>query len=107
MRGGSLARVRLKDHTPVYNIGITSRLTGLPIWTLRWIEKQGLVEPERTAGNQRLFSKNDVMLLERICELMDQKVNAAGIRIIVRLWSTGENQISHRARSGSHRAPGR
>lgn len=78
-------RVRKTSSTPIYNIGAASRLVGLPIWTLRWIEKHELVAPTRTAGNQRLFSDEDLELLNMIRDLMEEKVNLAGIRVILRL----------------------
>lgn len=77
--------VQRTRHTPVYNIGITSRLAGLPIYTLRWVEKAGLVHPERTAGKQRLFSDADIEILCRIRELLAQRVNLSGIRIILQM----------------------
>lgn len=80
-----LKRVRLTRRTPIYNIGAASRLCGLPVWTLRWIEKNGLVSPRRTAGRQRLFSQEDMRRLHKIRELMEEKVNLAGIRVILGL----------------------
>jgi DNA-binding transcriptional MerR regulator len=77
-------RVTKTRRTPIYNIGATSRLVGLPIWTLRWIEKNRLVAPSRTPGNQRLFSERDLEVLSAIRDLMDKKVNLAGIRVILK-----------------------
>lgn len=71
--------------TPVYTIGAASRLTGIPIWTLRWIEKHGLLSPDRTPGRQRLYSDLEMETLREIRALMEQKVNLAGIRVILRL----------------------
>lgn len=78
-------RIELTRTTPIYNIGAASRLSGLPIWTLRWIEKHQLVAPKRTNGNQRLYSEADVALLVLIRDLMEEKVNLAGIRVILRM----------------------
>ena len=77
--------VRRTRSTPVYSIGAASRLSRLPIWALRWIEKHGLVAPRRTQGNQRLFSDEDMELLAAIRGLMEEKVNLAGIRVILRM----------------------
>lgn len=82
-------RVQKTRRTPIYNIGAASRLVGLPIWTLRWIERHELVAPKRTDGNQRLYSEEDVELLGAIRELMEQKVNLAGIRVILRMRAGG------------------
>ena len=71
--------------TPIYNIGAVSRLTGLAIWALRWIERHELVSPQRTNGNQRLFSDLDVERLHEIRNLMEEGVNLAGVRVILRM----------------------
>lgn len=77
--------VRRTRATPVYTIGAASRLTGIPIWTLRWIEKHGLLRPDRTPGRQRLYSDVEMDMLREVRELMEQKVNLAGIRVILRM----------------------
>ena len=77
--------LRRTSATPIYTIGAASRLTGIPIWTLRWIEKHGLLRPGRTRGRQRLYSDEELDLLREVRGLMEQKVNLAGIRVILRL----------------------
>lgn len=71
--------------TPIYTIGAAARVSGIPIWTLRWIEKHGLLRPNRTSGRQRLYSDEELDLLREIRGLMEQKVNLAGIRVILRM----------------------
>ena len=77
--------VKRTTATPVYTIGAASRLTGIPIWTLRWIERHGLLRPTRTQGRQRLYNDGDLSRLREVRGLMEQKVNLAGIRVILRL----------------------
>ncbi len=96
-------RIELTRTTPIYNIGAASRLCGLPIWTLRWIEKHDLVAPRRTEGNQRLYSEADVALLVMIRGLMEEKVNLAGIRVILRM----RGGVSEGRPSGRKRRPSR
>lgn len=67
----------------VYTISIASRLTELPLHTIRWLEAHEFIHPERTGGNQRLFSDADIELLREIAELLERKVNLAGIRTIL------------------------
>lgn len=71
---------------PVYVIGVVSRLIHLPIWTLRILDREGLVVPKRTARQTRLYCLNDLRRLARIKELMvDRGVNVKGIRLILEL----------------------
>ena len=70
---------------PKYTIGIVSQLLGLPPQMLRRFEEAGLLEPARQAGKNRLYSDQDVAILEEIAELYDQGVNAVGIHHIIQI----------------------
>lgn len=70
---------------PKYTIGIVSQLLGLPPQVLRRYELAGLLEPARQSGKNRLYSDQDVAILEEITELSEQGVNAAGIRYIIQI----------------------
>src|SRR5437588_7350257 len=70
---------------PKYTIGIVSQLMGLPPQMLRRYEEAGLLEPARQTGKNRLYSDQDIAILEEIAELSDQGVNAVGIRYILQM----------------------
>ena len=75
---------------PVYVIGVVSRLVHLPVWTLRVLDREGLVKPKRRAGRARLYSLADVRRLIYIRRLYQQHgVNREGIRIILRMQMPG------------------
>ncbi|MFH0878067.1 MAG: MerR family transcriptional regulator [Candidatus Omnitrophota bacterium] len=78
--------VKIGPNDPVYAIGIVSRLLGIPEWTLRSLEKEGLVRPKRINKKIRVYSYKDIQHLEYIHYLMDEKgVNISGIKIILRM----------------------
>jgi DNA-binding transcriptional MerR regulator len=70
---------------PKYTIGVVSQLLGLPPQALRRYEEAGLLEPARQAGKNRLYSDQDVAILEEIVELSAQGINAVGIRYIIQI----------------------
>jgi len=70
---------------PKYTIGVVSQLLGLPPQVLRRYEGAGLLAPARQAGKNRLYSDQDVAILEEIVELSDQGVNVVGIRYIIQI----------------------
>lgn len=74
----------LKDterrNMPLFPIGIVTKLTELTPRQIRYYEKQGLICPARTKGNQRLFSFNDVDRLLQIKSYLEKGINVAGIR---------------------------
>jgi len=70
----------------VYTIGVMARLLNISPQTLRQFEREGLVEPSRTQNNMRLYSQNELVILQRICYLVKSEgVNIAGVRAVLRI----------------------
>lgn len=80
-----MTRKKNADAVALYNISVASRLCGLPAYTIRWVEKNRLIAPARTGGNQRLFSDIEIALLREIAALLEQSVNIQGIRVVLRI----------------------
>ena len=73
---------------PVFIISVAARMLGLRTQTLRYYERLGLIEPSRTRGNQRVFSRRDIERVQRIRGLMeDLGVNLAGVEVMLKLLS--------------------
>jgi MerR family transcriptional regulator, heat shock protein HspR len=71
---------------PCYVISIVARMTGMHAQTLRQYERIGLVEPKRSRGNIRLYSRADVARLRQVQRLInDLGVNPAGAEVILRM----------------------
>ena len=79
---------------PKYTIGVVSQLLGLPPQVLRRYEEAGLLEPARQSGKNRLYSDQDVAMLEEIAQLSEQGVNAAGIRQEVLILQQEVKEVS-------------
>jgi MerR family transcriptional regulator/heat shock protein HspR len=75
-----------RESKPRYVISIAARMIGIEAHTLRYYERLGLVQPERSSGNIRLYSEEDVDRLRYIKALMsDCGVNLAGVEVALRL----------------------
>jgi MerR family transcriptional regulator, heat shock protein HspR len=72
------------DHG-VFAISVAAELSGLHPQTLRIYEREGLVEPGRSAGGTRLYSGGDVARLREIAALIDGGLNIAGIKRVLEL----------------------
>ena len=71
---------------PRYVISVAARMVGIEAHTLRYYERLGLVQPERSAGNIRLYSEEDIERLRYVKALMsDCGVNLAGVEVALRL----------------------
>lgn len=82
-----------------YVISVAAELAGVHPQTLRVYERKGLVQPQRTQGNSRRYSDEDIELLRRIQELTDEGINLAGVTRILEL----EREL-RRAKARSDRA---
>jgi MerR family transcriptional regulator/heat shock protein HspR len=72
---------------PLFMISVAAELAGLHPQTLRIYEARGLVSPQRSAGNTRLYSQADIDKLELIGQLTDEGINLAGVMRIIDLQS--------------------
>lgn len=78
--------LHISPDEPVYTISVVSRLLGIPVWTLRQLDKAGIVCPKRLGKKSRLYSMKDIRKLEYIQYLMQEKhVNIHGIKLILEM----------------------
>lgn len=71
---------------PLYIISIVSKLVDIPVWTLRELEKKGIVKPKRLGKKARLYSLKQVKKLEYVHYLMSKEgVNISGIKFILEM----------------------
>jgi MerR family transcriptional regulator, heat shock protein HspR len=76
----------MRESEPLYVISVASRLLQLHPQTLRKYEREGFVEPSRTAGNLRLYSAEDIDRLRQVKSLVEQRgVNLAGVQMALHL----------------------
>ena len=74
------------DDEPIYVISIAARMVGMHQQTLRYYERAGLVAPQRTSGNIRMYSNRDIMRIRQAQRLIEELgVNLAGVDIILRM----------------------
>ncbi|AEF26106.1 MerR family transcriptional regulator [Streptococcus parauberis] len=70
----------LRRSMAVFPIGTVMKLTDLSARQIRYYEDQELIKPERTDGNRRMFSLNDMDRLLEIKDFLDDGLNIAAIK---------------------------
>ena len=81
------ARQMAIDHN-LYLISMAARMLGMHPQTLRKYERLGLIQPTRTIGSMRLYSRDELQRLKVIKRLVDDGgINLAGVQ---RLLSIAE-----------------
>ena len=62
----------------IYSIGAVARMLDLPTATIRnWEERYGAIVPERSAGGQRLYSRDQVERLRYVASQVASGLSAA------------------------------
>jgi len=78
--------LRVPDDVPVFSMAVAERMTGLTRRRIRYYERNGLVQPARSAGNRRLYSQDDLARLADIKRLLDEGME---LRALVTLVASG------------------
>lgn len=76
-------------------IGELAKLAGCPVVTIRYYEKEGLLDaPQRTGGNYRLYGKKDIERLRFILHCRKHGITLAEIRQLLILFDNPERECS-------------
>ena len=69
----------------VFAISVVAEMVAMPAQNLRVYERHGLVDPARTDGGTRRYSRADVERLHRIRDLLAEGLNLAGVARVLAL----------------------
>jgi len=84
--GGGVEKEDAEDIEPCYVISVAARILGVHTHTLRYYERKGIIEPSRSQGNIRLYSRKDIDQLRCMKTLInDLGVNPSGAEVILRM----------------------
>jgi MerR family transcriptional regulator/heat shock protein HspR len=75
----------IDEERGVFMISVAAELADMHPQTLRMYEARGLIEPQRSPKNTRLYSQRDVELLQRIHQLTAEGLNLAGVERVLAL----------------------
>lgn len=76
----------MKRGKAFFSISAVSKMLSVHQQTIRFYEKEGLIQPQRSDGNTRMFTEEDITKLEEIIHLTHQLgINLAGVEMIFKL----------------------
>lgn len=71
------------EHYPAYTMGRAAAMLGTTAGFLRSLDEAGLIEPQRSAGGHRRYSRHQLRTAARVRELVDQGTSIeAACRIV-------------------------
>ena len=86
----------IRRNMAVFSMSVVSKLTELSPRQIRYYETHELITPERTEGNKRLFSMNDLDRLLEIKSLIEKGFNIKGIKQIILMIKITYRQTNKR-----------
>jgi MerR family transcriptional regulator/heat shock protein HspR len=76
----------INPQEPLFIIGVTSEVVGLPLWTLRKLDEMGVVSPKRIGVRTRCYSQIQIKTLTYVRYLMEERnVNISGVKVILEM----------------------
>lgn len=69
----------------LFGISVAAELTGINPQMLRVYERRGLLEPHRTEGGTRRYSRRDIDRIRQITTLLASGLNLAGVQQVLTL----------------------
>jgi MerR family transcriptional regulator/heat shock protein HspR len=96
--------ISVGDERGVFMISVAAELAHMHPQTLRMYEARGLIEPQRSAKNTRLYSQRDVERLLHIQRLTSAGLNLAGVEIVLKMEAEVERMRAKLERMRRHAA---
>ncbi len=74
----------MKAKEPIlYPIGLVAKMFGISVATLRLYESEGLILPQKSQGQHRSFTEEDIKRIACIRSMITEKgLNLAGVRMV-------------------------
>lgn len=70
---------------PFFTVGQVAEMLDVQQAFLRRLETHELVTPDRTDGNQRRYSRDDISRVTEVMSLVDEGLTLAGVRRVLEL----------------------
>lgn len=86
----------LRRSMSVFPIGTVMKLTDLSARQIRYYEEQELIHPERSEGNRRMYSLNDIDVLLEIKDYLSDGLNMAGIKRVYEMKKAEEQTVKEK-----------
>jgi MerR family transcriptional regulator/heat shock protein HspR len=97
-KGRRAPRESFDQSRAVFMISVAAELADMHPQTLRMYEARGLITPQRSPKNTRLYSYEDVERLRRIQEMTEEGLNLAGVETVLALEHQIERMRSEMSR---------
>ncbi|MDP1818672.1 MAG: MerR family transcriptional regulator [Acidimicrobiales bacterium] len=71
------------EHAPLYSVGQVAGMLGVQSAFVRRLDREEVVQPARSAGGQRRYSRHEVGQVQAVSRMAGEGMSLAGIRRIL------------------------
>lgn len=71
------------EHAPLYTVGQVAEILGVQPAFLRRLDGESVVQPSRSTGGQRRYSRAEIGRVQRVSDMAGEGMTLAGIRRIL------------------------
>ena len=73
------------EHAPLYSVGQVADMLGVQPAYLRRLDTEQVVQPARSDGGQRRYSRSEIERVQQVSAMADEGMTLPGIRRILEL----------------------
>ena len=73
------------ENVPLYTVGQVAQMLAIKQAFLRRVDELRVVSPQRSAGNQRRYSRVEIRIIQQVVTMADEGMTMAAIRRIIEL----------------------
>lgn len=95
------------DSEPLYTVGQVADMLGVQPAFLRRLESHDVIVPQRSAGGQRRYSRDEIDHIDAITGLLDEGFTVAGAKRIIELQAEVATLRRQLAAGGPNPGPAR
>ncbi len=92
------------EHAPLFTVGQVADMLAVKQAFLRRVDELRVVSPQRSAGNQRRYTRYEVRVIKQVVTMTDEGMTLPAIRRIIDLEQQLAEAISHLAEATSRLA---
>jgi MerR family transcriptional regulator, heat shock protein HspR len=82
------------ENVPLFTVGQVAEMLAVKQAFLRRVDELRVVSPQRSAGNQRRYSRVEIRIIQQVVTMADEGMTMSAIRRIIEL----EQQLAHMRR---------
>jgi DNA-binding transcriptional MerR regulator len=94
------------EHAPLYAVGQVAEMLGVQPAVLRRLDVERVVQPARSAGGQRRYTRAEITRVQRVSGMAGEGMTLAGIRRILELEADVVRLTAQLARARTERRRG-